>query len=346
MKMTTEAKVGVFFTIGAIIFVFFTFMIKDIRFFRPAKHYKTSFRQVYGLDKGDSVLLGGVEIGEVDSLKFVGEEVEVDFWVEKDAMVKEDSVASLQNLTLLSDKVLVLSLGSAESPLRSEGSVVPSEEAMDLNTLISRAGEVADDTKGFVHSFDENQDKVFNRINRILEENEEDIRTAIDLLAEASPKIKETVDHINSISKKIDDGQGTIGRLVKEEKLYDTFVDMGENLSDGASKIDKILTENEEEIDTTFSTVSRIVKDNEENLKVTFTNLKEASPELKSAVTNVNSISKKMDQGDGTMGKLVNNSDLYDDTNKLVIEMDKTTDELREQAPVTTFANVLFGALR
>lgn len=346
MKMTTEAKVGIFFTIGVLIFIFFTFMIKDIRFFKPGKHYKTYFNQVYGLDKGDPVLLGGVEVGEVKELKFVAEDVEIGFWVEQDAMVKEDSVATLQNLNFLSGKVLVLSLGSAQSQPRPEGTVVPSTEATDINSLISKAGEVADDAKGFVLSFDENQDRVFKKIYDILQENEANINTILDSLGEASPKIKEAMNHINSIAKKIDAGQGTVGLLVKEDKLYKTFVEFSENLNEGASKINQIFSDNEDNLDTTITTLTRIVTDNEENLKITLTNLKDASPELKSAMINVNSIAKKMDEGEGTFGKLINESDLYDDTGKLVKEMDKTVDELREQAPITTFATVLFGALR
>jgi len=56
------------------------------------------------------------------------------------------------------------------------------------------------------------------------------------------------------------------------------------------------------------------------------------------------SITESIDEGDGTLGRLVRNAKLYDETTLLVEDVRAAIDDLREASPITSFGSVLFGA--
>ena len=56
-------------------------------------------------------------------------------------------------------------------------------------------------------------------------------------------------------------------------------------------------------------------------------------------------IARSVREGQGTLGKLVNDPALYDDAKKTVNEVRSAVEDFREQAPVSTFGGLIFGAL-
>jgi len=58
----------------------------------------------------------------------------------------------------------------------------------------------------------------------------------------------------------------------------------------------------------------------------------------------VRSIAESIDAGEGTLGKLVRDAKLYDETTSLVEDVRAAVDDLREASPITSFGSVIFGA--
>ena len=61
-------------------------------------------------------------------------------------------------------------------------------------------------------------------------------------------------------------------------------------------------------------------------------------------MSSIRSISEQISSGQGTLGKLVRDDRLYDETALLVEDMRAAIDDLREASPITSFSSVLFGA--
>jgi phospholipid/cholesterol/gamma-HCH transport system substrate-binding protein len=76
--------------------------------------------------------------------------------------------------------------------------------------------------------------------------------------------------------------------------------------------------------------ISEVIDENRENIKVAITNIKE--------------FSEKINNGEGTIGKLVNKDTLHQDTTKLIQELRDTIEDSREQAPVTSFIRAALTA--
>lgn len=135
-------------------------------------------------------------------------------------------------------------------------------------------------------------------------------------------QLRGIMDNLNQISSRLTNGEGTLGRLLaKDDHLY-------EDLEASAASLRGI----SEKINRGDGLLGKLSEDEEiyENLHASVANLKE--------------ISEKISQGEGTLGKLVQNDELYIEGQKLLGELRAAIDDLRETSPVTTFSTIFFGA--
>jgi phospholipid/cholesterol/gamma-HCH transport system substrate-binding protein len=164
----------------------------------------------------------------------------------------------------------------------------------------------------------------------------------LEELGAAVAGIREMTDQISA-------GQGTLGKLIKDDELYNNLRDVSDKLAKGEGTIGKLI--NDETVYT--------------DLQATMTNLKDISgrlangegtlgkllseddklyQDLSASVANIRNISDKIGSGDGTLGKLVNDDAMYIEAQKLLGELRAAIDDMRETSPVTTFSTIFFGA--
>lgn len=76
--------------------------------------------------------------------------------------------------------------------------------------------------------------------------------------------------------------------------------------------------------------ISEVIDENREDLKL--------------AIKNISEFSEKINKGNGTISKLVNDDTVHDETGKLIKELRDTVEDTREQAPVTSFIRAALTA--
>ncbi|MBN1533566.1 MAG: MCE family protein [Spirochaetes bacterium] len=86
----------------------------------------------------------------------------------------------------------------------------------------------------------------------------------------------------------------------------------------------------EGKLEDPFESFTRMVEENRDNIRVTMLNLRQ--------------ITEKINAGQGTLGKLINDDGVHSDTNKLVKELREAVEDSREQAPVTSFIRAALTA--
>jgi len=203
--MTVEKKVGIFFLVAVVIMVVLLESVKGKPFFWTEYSLRTYFSSIGGLEKGDTVRLAGLKVGEIKDIKIAGDKIEVLMSIEKDVPVKTDSRATLKTTSLLGGKYLELSLGSPSSSLLKPGSVVSSIDAPDLDELMAKVNTIVSDVQQFTGVLDDNKDN---------------IRTILSSLSESSPQLKESLERLGKITEKIEKGEGTLGKLINDDTLY------------------------------------------------------------------------------------------------------------------------------
>jgi ABC-type transporter Mla subunit MlaD len=94
------------------------------------------------------------------------------------------------------------------------------------------------------------------------------------------------------------------------------------------------------------TTVTRILGDNEADVKQTMASLRETAPKLQATMDRIDRISAKIENGEGSLGKLVQDDTLYDEASRMFKESRHAAEDVREQVPIITFTSVLFGAFQ
>ncbi len=321
MKLSLEAKVGIFF-IGALIVLLVMFeMISGLNFFVKETEFRTAFKGANGLKTGDYVKILGVEAGKVKSIAVKEGKVWVTFALEGEARVHADSIAAVKFTSLLGTNYLDLTFGSPDKPLAQKGAVIASVESPDLNSVLSKLENLSGDIN-----------RAFTQVN--------------DIFAENRGKIARTVTNLDSIMEGVAQGKGTLGKLVKDDTLYVQATATMTNLNKISSKIEngqgtigKLVNDDAFYNDAktalaNFNEITDKINHGQGTLGK-LVNEHELYDDLSDSAKSLKSILKKVDTGQGTIGKLVNDDGMYGDIRGALKKVNKVTDSIEEQGPLT-----------
>jgi len=164
------------------------------------------------------------------------------------------------------------------------------------------------------------------------------------------------VEGLQAMIDAVNQGQGTLGKLLNDDTIYNNIVDVSENLKvmgqrieNGEGTVGKLLKNDEiyEEVHAlmaNFREISDRLVAGEGTLGKLMSSDSGVYDDFGATMSALRSITESIDAGDGTLGRLVRNAKLYDETTLLVEDVRAAIDDLREASPITSFGSVLFGA--
>jgi len=109
------------------------------------------FANTGGLNKGSTVMLGGVTVGRVEAIRLDPSDFSaiVEMSILKDLRHPSDTMASIKTSGLIGDKFIALAPGAEEELLSPSDRILMTESAVELESLISKMafGSVKEDDK-------------------------------------------------------------------------------------------------------------------------------------------------------------------------------------------------------
>lgn len=342
--MGREAVVGFMFSVAVVLFAVFVLYASDWTGLGQTMHtLDTTFDNVAGLEPEDPVSLAGVVVGDVRALTVDGTRVRVTMRVRADAAIRTDSIAKLESESLLGGRRIDISLGTADAPLASAGSTLPSARSADIDQLMDSVSAMTTDVRGLVQRFNENQDDLFvklgatvdeakitfSTVNRILGENEEGLNETLASLAAVGPRLESTISQLDEITAQIQSGEGTIGKLVYDSALHDDVLELVASMRASSDKLGNFLDGGDGE---------------DGGLGGTFGVLADSGPALRNTIERLDRITAKLEAGEGTLGQLLTNDELYVEATRAVKAVGDAAENAREQGPISTFTGALIGA--
>ena len=316
MKNSLETRLGIF----VILAVFAAWAIIEtlggMESFRGGYRLNASFDTVQDLKVGDSVKLAGVEIGRVEKIGLEGGKARVTMKLHSDAVVKTDSKAMVKFTGLMGQNYVSIDFGSPGAPALQDNQMVATAEQPDLNAIMARLDKAAAGIENFGKSF--TGEKIDNLLGPLT-----------DFVKQNSGHIGGAISNIENISGQIASGQGTVGRLIYSDSLYNSALDTVTNLQEAVAEVRGVVSG----ITNGQGTIGKLVTDE------TLYNQTTAS------MTNLNQILQKINQGQGTIGKLVNDQEFYKNAKLTMQKVDKAADGMEDQGPLSVIgimANNLF----
>lgn len=174
----------------------------------------------------------------------------------------------------------------------------------------------------------------------------------IDILEELGAAVSE----FKEMTRKVSDGEGTLGRLLSDDEMYESLKSMIGNLNDvslklsnGDGTIGKLINDpavynDVQNVVSNLSSVSERLVNGQGTLGKLLSEDDTLYDDVAGAAANIRSITGQIEAGEGTLGKLVTDDELYTEAQMLLEELRAAIDDLRETSPVTTFSSVVFGA--
>jgi len=136
-----EMIVGLFLVLGFLAFGWLALQLGEVSWLSESKTYMLSaeFNNVSGVKSGADVQIAGVIVGKVRQLSLNKDNrAVVGLQIDRGVKVPVDSIASVKSTGIIGDKFIQISLGGDETLYKPDETIVDTESAVDLESLISK----------------------------------------------------------------------------------------------------------------------------------------------------------------------------------------------------------------
>ena len=273
--MKREVKIGIFGVAMIIAAWAGIRFLKGFDIFSRNAVYYAAYDQINGVQTASSIMMKGVKIGTVTGISFDprrSDHVVLQFTIKRQYSIPTDSEAKIYSDGLMGGKAIEIIYGSAQTYLQ-KGDTLRSVRERDLMDM---AGSELDFFKQKISQVTADLSRTLDNLNLLLESN---------------------AQHINGTLANLDAMTGSLsGMLAAERHNLQTAVE-------SLTEFSVMLGENAPRVDSMMGNLNRITSE-----------LADAgfARELSEAVGEVNLLLERIQEGDGTVGRLLNDPALYE----------------------------------
>jgi phospholipid/cholesterol/gamma-HCH transport system substrate-binding protein len=205
-----------------------TFLIGDERgLFKSNQDYMVVFDDVEGLKRGSPVRMGGIDVGSVSGIRYSDDANDPRLYVvisvaeDEARRIRADSQASISPKGLLGDKMLTITVGTAEKEAVPAGGVIQTGEGSGLDRFIGKV------------------DRLGDRAEKVMI----NLETTTNTLADENFRkdLQAAVKSLSGILKSLDEGDGYAARLVKDPAEAQRLSRTMENLEQTSSELQQTI---------------------------------------------------------------------------------------------------------
>jgi phospholipid/cholesterol/gamma-HCH transport system substrate-binding protein len=284
--VNNETRVGAFIIVAIGIFFYLSFNIGSLRFDSSSfAYYKTYFEDTQGLDTKSPVKIAGVKVGWVDSIKLLDAgRAEISLRIKQTHKLSRNAYATISQDGMIGSKTIEIDPGDPSTGTLPPGSTLamPGKTSANLPDIMERIKDISDSVQDVVSVFK----GVFASPR-----GESLLQSSLDNLSVASEKL-------SNFSHKIDN------TITKNEEKIDSFISnidaSSQELSSGIPKVKDSIVSAGNEMATTSKKFGQTADFATETFKQT------------------EQVASKINEGSGTLGKLINDSQLHKDIHDTV----------------------------
>ncbi len=319
MKNSLEARLGIFFALVVIAVFVLLEVTGGLDFFRGGMDIRAQFNSVQDLKPGDPVKMGGVPIGRVSKISLEEGRVEVVLSVREDARLRTDSTAVIQFTGLLGQNFVSIDFGSPEAPLLAKNALIATKEQPDLASILKQLDGVADGVQNMTKSFSGEE---FSKL----------LGPLTDLVRENQPRITDILENVRVVSGQVAQGEGTIGKLIRDDTFYTSALGAVTNLNSITSDAQGMLMDAEALFADARHVMAGVRQGDGSVGKLLLDDT--LANELITAATSLREILGKINSGQGSVGMLVNDASFLRNVKLTLQKVDKATEGLEDAGPL------------
>jgi phospholipid/cholesterol/gamma-HCH transport system substrate-binding protein len=277
------AWVGLFLVVGIIGVLTVLFVMTDAAIFRGRYIISTHVEDAGGIRKGDPVQMRGVNIGRIMGFEISQQGVKIALEIEGEFKIPVDSRVELVSAGMLGGMKAEVIPGTATTYVKYGDALQGRTEKglADLDQLSGQAEDVlarvqkllADDTIGNVNASTGEMRKLLGDLSSAVTEQRKELVSLTQSLRRSSaglekttnaPELERSIKRLDGISARMDEvtqtldrgtrsmesvmsriekGEGSLGKLTKDDQLYDNMSRAALNVSQATENINKLTEE-------------------------------------------------------------------------------------------------------
>ncbi|MFC2163687.1 MlaD family protein [Acidobacteriota bacterium] len=292
--MKREFKVGLFLAIALFLMATIIFLVGDLSvLFRKSGYLLyADFETAAGLEKRTVVKMAGVSVGYVKEIKLKGVRAELALDIDPDVNIYKDSLATMASLGLLGEKYIEIVPGKGPD-ICQPGDTIGSIAPISFDQLGSMMMSIGDDIK-----------EVSVSLRELLggEEPRSNFHATLRNLSDLTQDLKEfTESNKSTLTQSIKASSQTV-------KNFDQRVD------EIARSMDELIL-----------SVKDMVEDSRDPINVNLDKISELIEQTREAVRLLTESIEKINRGEGTVGKLIHDEELYNRAEGVLTDVEKLT---------------------
>jgi len=296
LKITNETKVGILAAVAITILILGYSFLKGNDVFSREKEFYAIYESVEGLTVSKPVLVNGFQIGRVSRLTLQPDgRILTEFKVHPEYEIPKSTVARLESIDLLGGKAIIFDLGTGE--YADDGDTLKANIQKDLMTQFQPVQKKAE--------------QIISRLDSILISVDNTISPEFQRNFNSSfASIARSLQTLEATTKKVDHMVGSeSGRL---SAIFANLESISSNFAQNNKRITAVMT-NLEKVSDQFARA---------NFENTIKNADKAVADMQLAINKINN-------GQGSLGQLVNDKQLYNNLNSSAENLNKLMIDLK-----------------
>lgn len=220
-KAGLEFRVGIFVITSLAILVGLVLKAGD-HHLKPGYTVRFIFNAVSGVDKGSPVRLAGVNVGEVRGIQVVRSaqgqtQVEATAWIEQGVYIEDDATVHIDSLGLLGEKYIEILPGTSGNKALVDTGILVGKAPMGVGDIVDSGKRLIGKMEFMIDNLNEVvADPAFKNSVKNTFGNAD---TLTKNFSSASDDIKDAAKSARIVLARLRDGEGSIGRLLKDDKI-------------------------------------------------------------------------------------------------------------------------------
>jgi phospholipid/cholesterol/gamma-HCH transport system substrate-binding protein len=319
LKITREFKIGLLAVAAIFLFIWGLNFLKGKDIFSRQIIFYAVYDDVTGLIESNPVSLNGVNIGQVNRIRFMPDgsgRILVENIIRRDVVIPDNSTSILTGMSLTGTREIIISLGDSPN-LISNGDTLKS----------SKQTSIQDEVSQLVAPIKQRADELFVHLDSVL------VAFQAIFNEQTQRNIKRSFESIQSTLNNLDQTTETLDKTIGEESTRLSAI-----LSN-AEAISANLKNNNELISNIIQNFSSISD------SIAAANLQQTLLHTEQSLASLNEILDKVNKGEGSLGLLVNDEELYNNMQSSSKQLEMLLEDIRKNPG--SYINIsVFGGRR
>ncbi len=302
MRVSNETKVGALTVIAITLIVLGFNFLRGKTIFKSGNIIHAKYTDTKGLIVSNPVFVNGYQVGtvfEIENQKDNLASIIVSVKLNEAYKIPNNSVATIQDNPLGISSISIV-LGNATTFIKSGDTIQTAPANSLLGDFVNTLSPLGEKTQNAITSLD----KVLNNINSVLNDNnKQNLQVILDNLAATTKSLNTSLNAIETMLQK---QNGSI------TQTFDNVNSFTKNLNDNNQKLNNIITN--------LDSASKAVKDADLNKTI---------KTIQVAVTSLNTSLQKLNSGNGTAAKLMNDSSFYNELQGTLKSINTLIDDVK-----------------